>query len=40
MKPLLKDARVAKRIAEREVETQEAGDEVRIMLLEQRAEKS
>jgi len=39
LKPLLKDARVAKRIAEREVETQAAGDEVRVMLMEQRAEK-
>jgi hypothetical protein len=39
LKPLLKDARVAKRIVEREVETQAAGDEVRVMLMEQRAEK-
>jgi tetratricopeptide (TPR) repeat protein len=39
LKPLLTDARVAKRITELEVETQAAGDEVRVMLMEQRAEK-
>ena len=40
LKPLLKDARVAKRIAELELETQAAGDEVRLMLMQQRAEKN
>jgi hypothetical protein len=37
MKPLLKDERIAKRIGELEVESQAAGDEIRIMLAEQRA---
>ncbi len=40
LKPLLQDARVAKRVAELEIETQVAGDEVRTMLMEQRANKS
>ena len=35
MKPLLKDEQIAKRIAELEVETQAAGDEVRVLLAEQ-----
>jgi tetratricopeptide (TPR) repeat protein len=32
MKPLLKDEQIAKRVAELEVETQAAGDEVRVLL--------
>lgn len=38
MKPLLKDERIATRVAELEAETQEAGDEVRVLLAAQRAE--
>ena len=37
MKPLLEDERIALRVTELEAETQAAGDEVRIMLAEQRA---
>ncbi len=37
MKPLLKDERVALRISELEAETKAAGDEVRVILAEQRA---
>ena len=37
MKPLLKDERIEKRIGELELESQASGDEVRIMLAEQRA---
>jgi hypothetical protein len=38
MKPLLKDERIATRIAELEAETQEAGDEVRALLAAQQTE--
>ena len=37
MKPLLKDERIASRISELEAETQAAGDEIRVMLAQQRA---
>ena len=37
LKPLLRDERLAKRITELKAETQAAGDEVRVMLAEQRA---
>jgi len=37
---MIKDARVAKRIAELELETQAAGDEIRLMLMDQRTEKN
>ncbi len=37
MKPLLKDERIALRVTELESETKAAGDEVRVMLAEQRA---
>ena len=36
MKPLLKDERIALRVIELDAETKAAGDEVRIMLAEQR----
>jgi TolB-like protein len=39
MKPLLKDERIALRISELEAETKAAGDEVRVMLAEQRADR-
>jgi hypothetical protein len=38
MKPLLNDERIATRIAELEVETQAAGDEIRVLLAAQQAE--
>jgi hypothetical protein len=38
MKPLLKDPRIASRVAELEAETRAAGDEVRVLLASQETE--